>query len=160
MAHIARLARRTARGNSFLSDREKELRVLEAMEQVLAVPVTIRGEWLKGLAQADSELGARVEDLLRRDRLLEETDHVAGLVDRQAVGVLTDRQGQQTSPRRIGAYEIVEVIGRGGFGVVFRAIQENPRRPVALKLLSAPLVEPTIRRRFEREAEILALLRH
>ena len=36
-------------------------------------------------------------------------------------------------PERIGPYKIQAVIGQGGMGTVYRAVQESPRRPVALK---------------------------
>ncbi|MCP3919035.1 MAG: serine/threonine protein kinase [bacterium] len=61
---------------------------------------------------------------------------------------------------RIGAYEIVRLIAAGGMGVVYEAEQENPRRRVALKVLGAGSLAPSIARRFQYEAEILARLRH
>jgi serine/threonine-protein kinase len=59
-----------------------------------------------------------------------------------------------------GRYELVEVIGRGGMGTVYRASDLVLRRPVAVKLLPGPLADqdPTSVARFEREARAAAAL--
>ncbi len=61
---------------------------------------------------------------------------------------------------RIHGYEILDVLGRGGMGIVYRARQQRPQRIVALKMLRTHLATPRQRRRFEYEAELLARLRH
>ncbi|MBI4718761.1 MAG: protein kinase [Planctomycetes bacterium] len=61
----------------------------------------------------------------------------------------------------VGGYEIVSEIRRGGQGIVYKAIQKATKRPVALKmLLGGPLASTKQRRRFEREVELIASLRH
>jgi serine/threonine-protein kinase len=57
-----------------------------------------------------------------------------------------------------GKYEVVELIGQGGFGQVFRGRDPVLKRDVAIKTVS--LVAPLARERFLREAEIAAGLRH
>jgi non-specific serine/threonine protein kinase/serine/threonine-protein kinase len=52
------------------------------------------------------------------------------------------------------------MIGRGGMGAVYEAIQENPRRTVAVKLMRRGITSKTALRRFEFESQILARLRH
>jgi len=62
---------------------------------------------------------------------------------------------------RIGAYEIVSPLGRGGIGEVFRARDTRLGRDVALKVMAASRrTGPTWRARFEREAHALAALSH
>lgn len=63
--------------------------------------------------------------------------------------------------RHLGQFEILEEIGRGGTGVVYRARQMSLKRIVALKLgLHPRLLTPEEIARFQREAEIVAQLRH
>lgn len=58
-------------------------------------------------------------------------------------------------------YELISEIHRGGQGVVYRARQLGTKRLVALKvLLEGPFAGETARRRFEREVELAASLRH
>ena len=62
---------------------------------------------------------------------------------------------------RIGEFEIVQVLGRGGMGVVYDAIQTPLNRRVALKVLPADAaIEAAARARFLREARMAALLHH
>ena len=67
---------------------------------------------------------------------------------------------------RIGAvigqrYRIVELIGRGGFGDVFKAIHLGTHEPVALKILRTELhADPTTHERFTAEARMSASLKH
>ncbi len=64
------------------------------------------------------------------------------------------------SPRQIGHYRIVRIIGEGGMGVVFEAEQEHPRRSVALKMLRPGLILPRSIERFEHEVRVLGQLKH
>ncbi|MHC4564622.1 MAG: protein kinase domain-containing protein, partial [Planctomycetota bacterium] len=63
--------------------------------------------------------------------------------------------------RKLGGFEIVEVIGRGGMGVVYLAHDTRLKRSVAVKSIPAGLRDDsTARMRFKREAELLASLNH
>ncbi len=62
---------------------------------------------------------------------------------------------------RIGPYELVSEVGRGGQGVVFRARQPGTNRPVALKrLIGGSFAARSARTRFEREIEAVCALSH
>ena len=63
-------------------------------------------------------------------------------------------------PNQIGHYRITRVIASGGMGTVYEAVQENPRRAVAVKVMRTGLLSRSAQRRFEYEAQILARLRH
>jgi len=64
-------------------------------------------------------------------------------------------------PRRVGPYDIVSVIGRGGIGIVYRARDRESGRLVAVKVLGpAPAVDATAARRLAREYEVLRTLDH
>lgn len=61
----------------------------------------------------------------------------------------------------IDRYRLVEVVGEGGFGTVYRAQQEAPlRREVALKLLKSGMDSRQVVARFEAERQALALMDH
>ena len=64
-------------------------------------------------------------------------------------------------PRRVGPYEIVSVIGRGGIGTVYRARHLATGAPAAVKVLGpAPVVDATAARRLAREYDVLRALDH
>jgi len=65
------------------------------------------------------------------------------------------------APERIGRYQVIERIGRGAMGLVYRARDESMNREVALKVLTADIEDdPDMRARFHREAEAAARLSH
>ncbi|MGL5098171.1 MAG: serine/threonine-protein kinase, partial [Planctomycetia bacterium] len=62
---------------------------------------------------------------------------------------------------RLGHYEITEVLGRGGFGVVLKAFDEKLHRVVAVKALATRLAATSpARKRFLREARAAAAVKH
>ena len=64
-------------------------------------------------------------------------------------------------PERVGPYEILGLLGRGGLGSVYRAFDEASGEEVALKLLTrAPAGESRSAKRFQLEFEALAALDH
>src|SRR5947209_9054859 len=63
--------------------------------------------------------------------------------------------------RRIGEFEVVRELGRGGMGVVYEAVQTSLNRRVALKVLGPGLgLTPRAVDRFRREAAAAAKLHH
>ena len=62
---------------------------------------------------------------------------------------------------RIGPYRLIEKLGEGGMGVVYRAEQKEPvRRTVAIKLIRSGLDTVQVVARFEAERQALALMDH
>ncbi|MEJ5223610.1 MAG: protein kinase [Anaerolineales bacterium] len=63
--------------------------------------------------------------------------------------------------KRIGRYEIIDELGRGGMATVYRANDPRFEREVALKVLPRELLhDPQFKVRFEREAKTIAMLEH
>ncbi|MDB5388810.1 MAG: serine/threonine protein kinase, partial [Planctomycetaceae bacterium] len=68
---------------------------------------------------------------------------------------------QTDSLGRLGDYEVLEVVGRGGMGVVLKAYDPSLRRIVAIKVMAAHLASsPMARKRFIREARAAAAVSH
>jgi serine/threonine protein kinase len=65
-----------------------------------------------------------------------------------------------TPGSRLGSWEIEDVIGEGGVGVVYRARDTRLNRHVAVKFLSDELADAVTRRRFQREAQMASALNH
>jgi len=66
-----------------------------------------------------------------------------------------------TPGTKLGSYEILEAIGAGGMGEVYRARDSKLKREVAVKVLPKHLSEsPDFLARFEREAQAIAALSH
>ena len=100
------------------------------------------GFYLKRYPEAETQVAA--EYLRRRAATDEEAERAAEEVDGE----------------RIGRYRIVGALGQGGQGMVYEAVDDRLGRRVALKLLQGRLITETRRRRFQREAEILARIDH
>ncbi len=91
-------------------------------------------------------------------------------VDRRFYGIRIDYQkllrdpivaAPGTSLPRFGVYEVAESIGHGGMAEVYRGRHTTLNKAVAIKVLPQGLVKETdFRRRFEREAQIVAALKH
>jgi len=69
-------------------------------------------------------------------------------------------RGEQEGDR-IGRYTLVERLGEGGFGIVWRAVQEKPvRRELALKIIKPGMDSREVIARFEQERQALAVMDH
>ena len=67
---------------------------------------------------------------------------------------------EEQLPRLFGSFELLEIIGRGGMGTVYRARQRTPDRTVALKVIRPGMMSTMMLERFRYEADILARLQH
>jgi eukaryotic-like serine/threonine-protein kinase len=75
--------------------------------------------------------------------------------------VLSWRSREPKPGVRLGAYEIVALVGAGGMGEIYRARDPRLDRTVAIKILAASLAaDPQLRERFDREARAISSLNH
>jgi hypothetical protein len=64
-------------------------------------------------------------------------------------------------PSKIGKYDVIEVLGRGGMGVVYKATDPHLNRLVAIKMMTGAFSDnPDLLKRFYREAQSTANLQH
>lgn len=133
---------------------DSSLRVAEAIfEELVVLPAEQRSSALAFRCAGDTRLHMLVEQLLTND-----ADGMGNFMRRQVI--TADRFGRAAVPGRIGNYAIIRELGRGGSGIVYEARQDNPPRPVALKIIGAAFVTPEMLRRFALESEILGRLQH
>jgi len=144
-----------------------------------------RRTFLDDACQGDAALRERVETLLRSHSesgdLLENplTAVVAIKAQTDCLGI-TETVGNRAMPEihdvllgfldpsevpgslgRIGQYEVLELVGRGGMGIVLKAQDTRLNRIVALKVLAPVLAaNATARKRFLREAQAAAAVSH
>ena len=106
------------------------------------------------LAASDPEIRFQVE------RLLEQPGGGA-LLDHPAAAPLERSTATRLAAgAQVGHYTIEVLLGEGGMGVVYRALDTKLNRPVAIKFLSDALADTAARRRFQREAQLASSLNH
>src|SRR4051812_25135799 len=77
--------------------------------------------------------------------------------DAQSSTDMTEESALPMGPiSRVGHYSLIRVIDSGGMGTVYEAIQDKPRRAVAVKLMHQGLTSRAALRRFEFESQLLA----
>jgi serine/threonine-protein kinase len=129
----------------------------EVFEVALELPAESRAQYLDGICGADVRLRQRLELLLGR------YDGAGSFLEKPVLPALADLAGPaaELPDTVIGPYQLLERIGEGGFGVVFRAEQQAPlRRQVALKVLRPGMDTRQLIARFGAERQALALMDH
>ena len=135
---------------------ESPARLREVFDAVIDSPPDARAARLDALTAGDSELHRAVE------RLLAAHDAAGAFLDRGPDTMALPDVAETVVGRRIGAYEVVREIGRGGMGTVYLGIRvdDQYRKAVAIKVLRAALDRDVLHARFARERQILASLDH
>jgi serine/threonine protein kinase len=134
-------------------------RLTEIFLEACAVPPEDRTELLDRACADDPALRAEVEALLAADARASAGAATDGLLRHVAHAAAAVSAAHL--PERIGPYRIVELLGEGGMGVVYRAEQTEPvHRQVAIKLVRAGFYSPDAVLRFESERQALALMDH
>lgn len=130
----------------------------DLFSQALDLPEAARAAFLARACAGDQARRARIEDLLHAH------DAAGGFLDAplEPGGPPQDGHPPELCPGgRIGHYRLLEKIGEGGWGVVYRAGQEEPvRRIVALKVLKPGMDTRAVIARFEAERQALAMMDH
>ena len=112
-------------------------------------------EFVKKYPGLDHQIRENIRDLQKIDGLFD-TILQADMSDFEDTAAGLDLVG-----RTIGSFEVVEMIGRGGMGVVYLAKDTRLDRLVAIKTMPAYLLEDEVAQaRFRREARLLAALNH
>jgi eukaryotic-like serine/threonine-protein kinase len=134
-----------------VTDPALERRVLDLFQVVLDMPADERTAWIEAHSDLASPLRERLMAMLEGDRL-------ANL----RTGGASDAIEDDRLPERIGAYRIVERIGRGGMGAVYKGERDTGdfAHIAAIKLIKPGLLSERLIERFQRERQTLANLEH
>ena len=128
----------------------------ELFGTVIDLPAEQRSEFLDQACQGQPELRLLVDDLMRDHQRLGSFlgGSVLGQDTYASIRILTPGS-------KLGRYTIVEPLGSGGMGIVYRALDGKLKRAVAIKLLAPGLLTgEEVQQRFRRESLVLARLSH
>ena len=136
---------------------ERWQQVIGLYEAVLERPERERPAFIADSTVGDEDLRNEVESLLAQDE-------ATGLLDRPVLEIAASLlRSDATLPpgAELGPYRITQVVGTGGMGHVYRAIDTRLNRTVAIKVLRSELAtDAEFRERFEREGKAIAALAH
>jgi predicted ATPase/serine/threonine protein kinase len=138
---------------------ERYEKVGQLFHAALELPRENRAAFLSGACAGDPELRREVESLVAAH------DQAGDFVARPPTDVVANwlvrREEPEAISGRIGAYEVVSLLGRGGMGEVYLANDTRLGRKVAVKLLRPALTSNADAvRRFEQEARAASSLNH
>jgi len=150
-----------------MSPEEYEI-VARVFAEACDLPADQRAAYLEEASRDQPQLLAEIEAMLAEDDRLADAAAPAekGSPDRRelATGLGASDSTLRSSASRkekFAGYELLEQIGRGGMGVVYKARQLQPSRTVALKMIRAGIfASPADIQRFHTEAEATANLEH
>ena len=140
---------------------ERWLRIREILDEAISLPANQRPEYLNRTCAGDDELRAELDSLVRSHEQAGEAFMSAPAVDLKSL--VPDRNPRSSHiGRRIGVYKIVEEIGHGGMGEVYRAVRADGQfdKQVAIKLVRVGMDTAFVLERFRYERQILASLDH
>lgn len=135
-------------------------RLMAAFEAVADLPPALREARIEELCSGDAALESSLRALLARDSEPGALDADLGSslqpLLQEALPAL------QGDPVRIGPYRVLQLLGEGGMGRVYRALREDSpvQREVAIKLIRPDRAAPGLLARFEAERRHLAALDH
>jgi serine/threonine-protein kinase len=145
------------------SDSRDDRRTLDVLfDRALDVPPEERSAFLDRVCAGRPDLRSQLDELLRL-AASETSSPLPSLLTGPLWRELMDElQLSGASPRIAGRWRLLEEIGRGGMGTVFRAARDDGEfeQQAAVKLLSPDLESEAVLRRFARERQILAALDH
>ena len=143
-----------------MSDPSRWRKIEDLFHQALEQPEVERQLWLIRACAGDDSLLTEVESLLESEKSgasLSIREHVVG-----AATAMAKALEQSQCPRRVGPYQLLRQIGRGGMGTVYLAERADGQfeQQVAVKMVQPGMDTEFILARFRRERRVLARFDH
>ena len=139
------------------NDPSRRQRIEVLFDQCSDLPLAQRARFLEVAVAGDVALRREVEELLASAERADST----GRLERIVAAAFDLPRAPGGKPHAGDRYELLEKLGGGGMGTVYRANDRGSGRVVALKFLSESLAaDPLLKRRFRREAQAAATLDH
>jgi serine/threonine protein kinase len=143
---------------------ERWQQVSQIFEAALALPAEERPAFVAAQCGPDLSLRSEVESLIASHEKASADSFISGHAAERAAPLLPADEEQSESSRyrlrpgqRVGNYEVKELLGVGGMGEVYRAIDSRLDRTVALKILPAEVATDQRRMlRFKQEARVVS----
>lgn len=142
---------------------DQHRRVSEVFLAAIRLDTDQRTAFVQSACGSDLGVRERVEAMLAQHDAPQanlESPVIAASLNLDALVVQAASSDSFAIPKTLGPYQITDVLGAGGMGVVYRAQQQTPKRTVALKAVRPGLISAKTLQRFSHEADILARLQH
>jgi tetratricopeptide (TPR) repeat protein len=131
------------------------------LDELLPLTADERAARLAGLRRGEPDVAAEVESLLGRSQDSETNGDTFWPPKESQTLIPAGTASPEGLPDKVGRYEVVEVIGRGGMGAVYRVRDTLFRRTLALKILAAEFRgDAGLKARFLEESQLMGQLQH
>lgn len=130
---------------------DEQPNIFEIIEAALKLPATERDAYIREACAHDESLIEQIKAKLLENELTAADTPPSEEMRAELLGKVRPK---------IPGYKVIREIGRGGMGVVYKAVREFPQQVVALKVLGPTMMSEAAHTRFKFETEVLARLHH
>ncbi len=140
-------------------ERERWQQIDRLLQSALELKVEERAAFLQQACAGDTALRQEIESLLAANK--DVNSFIESPAFENAAGLFANQNTNSIIGRRLGAYQILSLLGAGGMGEVYLAQDTRLSRKVALKILPSFFTKDEQRlRRFQQEARAASALNH
>lgn len=139
------------------TERNRFQRIESIFNELSAMPADDPGAIESRLIERTSD-DPSIADEVRAMLDLDRSEN--NLFDQPAIEIDPHDFTDESLPESIASYTPTRILGEGGMGIVYEATQRDTNRRVALKVIRTRSIQDKVRKRFQREAQILAKLNH
>ena len=143
---------------------EQFRRAEDLFHKASSLPEDQREAYVRQHCADDEQVRVEVQGLLTHANTMRSPAPLTQTIHKHLTQTMAEQQrqsGMSLIGQQIGCYQVQRLVGRGGMGVVYQAVDTRLQRSVAIKALPPELsTSPARLARFSREAKLLASLSH